>query len=224
MYPTTQTLRLCAEGPFALFSSPAFKVEKMTYDVMTAPAAQGLVKAVLWKPAVEVEILRIDVCAPIRHHTMTINGVAFKTRMPSQAHLDGLQDPDTLVLDVLSQRLQTRHTFLCDVKYVVHFRYRMTDKAGPQENPAKFAGMFEKRLSKGKYYRLPHFGLQQLVAHCRPVELDDIPIRESRDLGMMPHVRCYGEETVETHWFRARMDNGSIEVPPHGDLLERGVA
>lgn len=212
----SRTLSLCAEGPFALFTSPAFKVEKVSYDVMTVPAARGIVQAICWKPAVDIDVHSIEVCRPIRRATMTVNGVSEKMHVPSREHLLGKADPDDLVQNVSSNRLrlQARHVLLLDVRYVIHFRYYMTDQAEGGDNPYKFENMFSKRLKKGQHFRLPHFGLQQHVASCRPVRDDDLPLDDTRDLGMMPHHRVYGDTSVETEWFHAKLERGVIGVPP----------
>ena len=213
---STRVLRFCAKGPFALFTDPAFKIERVTYDAMTPTAASGLVQAILWKPAVSVQIERIDVCAPIRKHTMTINGVDQKIRAPKRRHHD---DPGEIVLDAVAHRMQMRETRLLDVKYVVHFRYVMTNKAGPEDNPVKFEEMFERRIHRGQFYKSPHFGLQQLAADCRPVQSGDRPlVDENRDLGMMPHHRIYGEDSVRTRWFHARLVEGTLWVPASEDI------
>lgn len=221
---TTRTLRLCAEGPFALFTAPAFKTEKVTYDVLTVPAARGIVQAILWKPAVDVEILEIDVCNPIRRHTMSVNGVARKTPLPSKRHIAGEKSPQDLVQNVMDMRLQTRNTLLLDVRYVIHFRYYLTDRAGDGDTPEKFEEMFERRLEQGQRYRLPHFGCQQYFADCRPVRDSDVPIQEDRDLGMMPHVRLYGTEVVHTLYYHARLESGTVVVPPQQQIREAGIA
>lgn len=210
----TRTLLLCAEGPFALFTIPAFKVEKVTYDAMTPTAARGIVQALLWKPAVEVAVERIDVCNRIRHATIKVNGVGTKVSMPKQKHFD---DPSLLVQNALDVRIQHQHTMLLDVRYVIAFRYVMTKRAGAGETPEKFEEMFERRLARGQYFRLPHFGLQQHSAECRPVRDDDVPLEhENRDLGMMPHYRCYHREHVDTVWFPACLKAGRLHVPGHG--------
>lgn len=220
----SRVLRVCAEGPFALFTSPAFKVEKVSYDVMTPTAARGLVQAICWKPAVEVDVERIDVCTPIRRVTMTVNGVAKKARMPTMDHLRGRGRTDDVVQTVPGNNIQTRHVLLRDVRYVVSFRYVMTERAAEGDNPAKFEAMFTRRLERGQHFRLPHFGMQQHVAFCRPATADDVPIDETRDLGMMPHCRIYGPSKVDTLWFHARLDAGSVAIPSAWDRLQEGAA
>lgn len=212
----TRVLQFCAEGPFALFTNPAFKTERLSYDAMTPTAASGLVQAILWKPAVRVQIERIDVCEPIRKHTMTLNGVDQKIQAPKARHYE---DPGSLVLDAVAHRMQMRETRLLDVKYVVHFRYVMTEHAGRDDNPVKFEEIFERRIQRGQFFKSPHFGLQQLEADCRPVQPGDRPlVTENRDLGMMPHHRIYSESSVETVWFHANLVEGVLWVPPPEEI------
>lgn len=211
---TTKLLTFCAEGPFALFTCPSFKTEKVSYDCMTPTAARGLVHAILWKPAVDVVIERIIVCNPVRRGTMTVNGVSHKVHAPKRAHFEGTASPSELIQDAMADRLQSRQTMLIDVRYVVEFRYVMTDLAGPEETPVKFEEMFRKRIERGASFKLAHFGLQQHIADCRPVTEADVPIDDTKDLGMMPHYRIYGDDEVETRWFPAQLIHGVLEVPP----------
>jgi len=37
-------------GPYALFTRPEMKVERVSYDVITPSAARGIIEAVYWKP------------------------------------------------------------------------------------------------------------------------------------------------------------------------------
>jgi len=39
-------------GDYACFSRPEMKVERVSYDVPTPSALEGLIKSVYWKPAV----------------------------------------------------------------------------------------------------------------------------------------------------------------------------
>ena len=45
-------IRVEAWGPYALFSRPEMKAERVSYDVITPSAARGLIEAVYWKPAI----------------------------------------------------------------------------------------------------------------------------------------------------------------------------
>ncbi|MBW3625027.1 MAG: CRISPR-associated protein Cas5, partial [Armatimonadetes bacterium] len=62
--PRGPTLALRARGPLAVFTAPEFKVERVSYPVMTPSAARGVLEAVLWKPALRWRVERIRVLAP----------------------------------------------------------------------------------------------------------------------------------------------------------------
>ena len=53
-------------GPYACFTRPEMKVERVSYDVMTPSAARAIFEAILWKPAIRWRVRRIEVLAPIR--------------------------------------------------------------------------------------------------------------------------------------------------------------
>mgnify|MGYP000827159284 FL=1 len=71
-------IRVEVWGPYALFSRPEMKAERVSYDVITPSAARGLIEAVYWKPAIRWKIDRIQVCNPIRFTNIRRNEVASK--------------------------------------------------------------------------------------------------------------------------------------------------
>ncbi|MBC7093702.1 type I-C CRISPR-associated protein Cas5, partial [Candidatus Bipolaricaulota bacterium] len=48
-------------GEYACFSRPEFKVERVSYPVITPSAARGILEAILWKPEFRYEVRRIGV-------------------------------------------------------------------------------------------------------------------------------------------------------------------
>ncbi|WP_278279253.1 CRISPR-associated protein Cas5 [Syntrophomonas palmitatica] len=46
-------------GPIACFTRPEFKVERVTYPVMTPSAARGVLEAICWKPEMGWEVREI---------------------------------------------------------------------------------------------------------------------------------------------------------------------
>lgn len=51
-------------GDYACFTRPEFKVERVSYPVMTPSAARGILEAIYWKPQIRYRIQRIGV---LRH-------------------------------------------------------------------------------------------------------------------------------------------------------------
>src|ERR1700677_2302927 len=48
-------------GDYACFSRPEFKVERVSYPIITPSAARGVLEAIYWKPAFRFQIRRIHV-------------------------------------------------------------------------------------------------------------------------------------------------------------------
>src|SRR5208337_5639576 len=68
-------VRLLVAGEFACFTRPEIKVERVSYDVMTASAARGILEAIHWKPAIRWHVTQIDVLKPIRWESVRRNEV-----------------------------------------------------------------------------------------------------------------------------------------------------
>ena len=63
-------------GPFACFTRPEMKVERVSYDVMTPSSARSIFEAILWKPAIRWRVHRIEVLKPIRWINLRRNEVS----------------------------------------------------------------------------------------------------------------------------------------------------
>ena len=53
--------KVIVEGDYACFTRPELKVERVSYDVPTPGALEGLLKSVYWKPAIRYVIDKIIV-------------------------------------------------------------------------------------------------------------------------------------------------------------------
>ena len=51
-------------GPYALYSRPELKTERMSYDIITPSAARGLVEAIYFHPGLRWHIDRISLLRP----------------------------------------------------------------------------------------------------------------------------------------------------------------
>jgi CRISPR-associated protein Cas5d len=116
---------------------------------------------------------------------------------------------------LIDERRTQRHTLaLRDVDYVLEAGFRMSDRAGHDDNPAKFGAMFERRLERGQCYRMPYLGCREFVADVRPQIEPFEPVPETRDLGWMLHDLEFGRDGRGIpHFFHARIERGVIEVP-----------
>lgn len=152
------TFKVRIRGPMACFTRPELKVERVSYEVMTPSAARGVLEAILWKPAIRWQIERIHVLAPIRWGQLRRNEVNSK--------LSERGDFATYCAD--EDRAQRNTLYLRDVDYIVEARFQMTDLAGPADNAAKFAEMFDRRLKKGQHFHQPYLGCREFAANAEP--------------------------------------------------------
>ncbi|MCI7499259.1 MAG: type I-C CRISPR-associated protein Cas5c, partial [Oscillospiraceae bacterium] len=70
--------KIIAEGDYACFTRPEQKIERVSYDVPTPGALEGMIKCIYWKPAIRYVIDRIIVFNPIEFENIRRNEVKEK--------------------------------------------------------------------------------------------------------------------------------------------------
>ena len=203
-------------GPIACFTRPELKVERVSYDVITPSAARAIFEAIFWKPAIHWQVTKIEVLAPIKWTSIRRNEVgAVASKNP---------------IFIEDKRQQKNSLMLRDVRYRIHAKlefiplrerkYQSNAEEHPDENPAKYYSMFERRASKGQCFTQPYLGTRECSASFKLVdpekEVLDAPISESRDLGIMLYDMDFDAnlKNPPAMFYRAKMENGVIIVPP----------
>jgi CRISPR-associated protein Cas5d len=203
-------------GPFACFTRPEMKVERVSYDVMTPSAARACFEAILWKPAIRWHVLRIEVLKPIRWINLRRNEVSsvVSTRNVEAAMRAG---KGHLGLDIEDDRQQRAGLFLRDVAYRVHADLEFVQAQDPQGNISKYREIFKRRAGNGQCVNQPYLGCREFAASFRLVaDTEDRvqPINETRDLGFMLHDLDFTDrDDPKPRFFRATMENGIVKVP-----------
>lgn len=210
-------------GEYACFTRPEFKAERVSYDVITPSAARGLLEAIYWKPAIAWVVDRIRVLNPIRFDTVRRNEVGHKLPLGNvtKAMRDGVSPVEIVVEEARQQRATL---LLRDVHYVIEAHFEPRDKDG--ENSAKHRDIFLRRAAKGQCFHGPYLGCREFPACFEPLDgappQPDDALLGPRDLGWMLHDLVYGQDGErEARFFRARMSDGVIEVPPLGSAEVR---
>ena len=204
-------------GPFACFTRPEMKVERVSYDVMTPSSARSIFEAILWKPQIRWRVHRIEVLKPMKWINLRRNEVSavVSTRNVQQAMNAGAGD---LGLYIEDERQQRAGYFLRDVAYRIHAELSLNpDKRG--DHPlTKYTEMFSRRASKGQCVNQPYLGCREFAADFKLVEISDTaaaPIAQCKDLGWMLHDMDFTHaHDPRPKFFQAQMQNGVIQVPP----------
>lgn len=203
-------------GCLASFNRAESKVERHSYPIITPSAARAVFESILWKPSLLWKIERIEVLKPIRWISIRRNEVGAKisTRNVQTAMKNG---HGQLGLCIEDERQQRAGLLLRDVRYRLHARFELTSKAGPGENPAKFAEMFRRRAQRGQCVNQPYLGCREFAADFRLVEHPENetpPVDITEDLGLMLLDFDYSRrDSPEPRYFEARLRNGVLIVP-----------
>lgn len=211
-------------GDLACFTRPEFKVERVSYEVITPSAARAIFEAIFWKPAIRWEVTRIEVLSPIRTASIRRNEVgATANTHKRQIYIeDSRQQKSAIMLRDVRYRIYARQVFVPVGKRLSNHRTDSTD-----ENPGKYHAMFERRARSGQCFNQPYLGTRECSASFRLVENDDDkmlpPIPESRDLGLMLYDMDFSNpKDVKPIYFHPQMVDGTIEVPsPTSEKLMR---
>lgn len=215
-------------GPYACFTRPEMKVERVSYDVITPSAARAIFEAILWKPAIQWIVSRIEVLEPIRWISVRRNEVGARAS-PAKAAIfveDDRQQRAGLLLRDVRYRLFAQQRFLQPgqrPKCRAPVPEGLLDpderkEMARDETPAKYAAMFERRAAKGQCFCQPYLGCREFSAEFRLVSRDAPQakrVSETRDLGWMLYDIDFSTEgSPRPMFFRARMEDGAITVPP----------
>ena len=140
-------------GELACFTRPEFKVERVSYDVITPSAARAIFEAIFWKPAIRWEVTRIEVLAPIRTASIRRNevGATASTRKRQIYIEDNRQQKSAIMLRDVRYRIYARQVFLPAGKRKTNDRPDSRD-----ENPGKYNAMFERRARNGQCLNQPN--------------------------------------------------------------------
>ena len=227
----SETFRVRARGDLACFTRPEFKVERVSYEVMTPSAARGVLEAVHWKPAIRWVVTGIHVLAPIEFAAFRRNEVT--DRVSTEDARRGMRGGTIAAFLTDSRRAQRNTLALRCVDYVIEAHIVPTGKWGPDDTMAKHAAMFARRLENGQTFHQPYLGCREFVAEVEPAPAELPPTRLqdswlSRRLGLVLHDLEFGSRIVPL-FFEAAIDGkGFMAVPPFaqatpGEPLEREV-
>ena len=200
--------KIIVEGDYALFTRPEMKVERVSYDVPTVSALEGLIKCVYWKPAIRIVIDRIVVFNPIRFANIRRNEIKSKVSLQNVRAQIG-SDSESAALYASEERSQRAAMVLKDVKYGIEFHFELTGQRSEHddESEEKHYNIMLRRLKKGQCFRQPCLG-------CREFSARSIRLTEEFDLSQVTE-ELHGDIDLGFMLYGMRFADGG--KPVNGD-------
>lgn len=240
---------LKVSGDWACFTRPEFKVERVSYEVITPSAARGILEAILWKPQFRYQIKEITVLKPITFMTLRRNEVKSKISVRNaKSWMSGAKEADHFYAD--EDRTQRNTLALKDAAYLIRAEIILTSLAnqprkkkededetqGP-DSVIKYREMFNRRVSKGQCFHQPCLGCREFPAVFEIPIGNETPIGETKDLGLMLYdvfdlkalpKQVENEKDLKASrkitFFPARLENGVLKIPAWDEVYgERGA-
>lgn len=210
-------VRCLVSGPWACFTRPEMKVERVSYDVMTPSAARGILEAIYWKPEIKWSIDRIHVLKPVQFSNIRRNEVAsvIASGAVSNAMKQGF---GSLALYADEDRQQRASVILKEVSYVIESHFDIVSKDPSRtrtEELAKHHHIVKRRMISGQCFHQPYFGTREFAADFTWIDShDEIPpaIASDMDLGFMLHDIDHGADR-SPKFFRAKLNGGIMQIP-----------
>jgi CRISPR-associated protein Cas5d len=207
------TIRI--SGPYALFTRPEMKVERVSYDVITPSAARGILEAFHWKPAIRWVIDKIHVLNEIQFTNIRRNEVSDKASTDKALQImKGSNEP--FYLSATETRQQRASMVLRDVDYVIEAHFELTEKAGKEDNEEKHYNMALRRLRNGQHFHAPCLGTREFDARVELIEDGNpprSPLSGVRDLGWMLYDMDFSNpQDIKPIFFKAVLNDGVLDL------------
>ena len=233
--------KIMVEGDYACFSRTEMKVERVSYDVPTPCALEGMLKSIYWKPAVRYVIDKIIVFNPIEFINVRRNEIKEKVNLSSvKQQMRGSGSPEIYACDSRTQRASM---ILKNVRYGIEFHFEMTGICSEHddESEEKHYNILLRRLKNGQHFRQPALGCREFATrHIELVEeFDTNLISESlkgdNDLGFMLYAMKFedGGKPLNGDWeepkfsdradavyYRPHMIDGIIDVQKYRGMMK----
>ncbi len=193
-------------GPGALFTRPELKVERVSYPVITPPAAVGVLEAIFWKPEMTWRVVAIEVLSEIRQFTQRRNETTDLASLADAA--SGRRRVDTV-----ANRVQRNAVCLRDVAYRVHAHVELRERA--TKPAAAYRDQFRRRVSRGSCFTQPYLGTREFTAYFGDADGRE-RIDTTEDLGIMLRSVDHSTRPASFTWFTARLERGVLHVPERG--------
>jgi len=204
-------------GPYALFTRPEMKVERVSYDVITPSAARGILEAIYWKPAIRWVIEKIHVLNEIQFTNIRRNEVSDKASVDNA--LQTMKGSDKLLYIAATEARQQRASMvLKDVDYVIEAHFDpVKEKWGERDSKEGHYNIILRRLRQGQHFHAPCLGTREFPAQVELIEdKHDIPkssLTDVRELGYMLYDLDFSNQRdIQPKFFKAQLQDGVLDL------------
>jgi len=202
-------------GDYALFSRPEFKVERVSYDIMTPSAARGILESIYWHPGMKWIVDKIYVLSPIEFTSIRRNEV--KSKISANNVFRVMKGGNKKLYIATANDIQQRSSLvLKNVHYVINAHFILTEQANTSDNNGKFQDIIKRRLEKGQCYSMPYLGCREFPAHFRSYEFENILTAYNnieKDLGFMLYDMDYSDpHDITPMFFRGVLKDGILDL------------
>lgn len=143
-------VKLKVRGDYACFTRPEFKVERVSYPVITPSAARGVLEAIYWKPEIRYIIQEVWVLRQGAQTTIMRNEISSK------------QDKNPVVIEDNKERQQRTSLILRDVEYLIIAN--MVLRSHTKLKIENYLPQFIERRDKGRCFHQPYLGTREFSA------------------------------------------------------------
>lgn len=199
--------KIMVEGDYALYTIPHSKVERVSYDVPTVSAIEGMIKKIYWKPAICIVVDKIIVFNPIKFINIRRNEV--KSKVPLSAVKSSMKGKGSPEIYTSEQRSQRAGMILKDVKYGIEFHFELTGLRSEHDDECeeKHYNIMLRRLRNGQCFQQPCLG-------CREFPAKRIELVDEFDLSQV-HESLKGDIDLGYMLYGLKFSDGGI--PQNGD-------
>lgn len=211
----TRLVRVEVWGEYACFSRPEFKVERVSYPLITPSAARGVLEAIFWKPEIRYQVRRIGILKLGSQTAILRNEL--EDRQGSKPYF------------VEDKRQQRSSLILKDVAYLIEAEMVLRPHA--TDPLPKYLDQLRRRVERGQYHHTPYLGTREFAASFAPVNgekpealnlpigtmLFDIAFAEDPKRAELEFKHPGKEKPVKGYaqalFFNAEVKEGWLEVP-----------
>lgn len=184
-------------GEYACFTRPEFKVERVSYPIITPSAARGVLEAIYWKPQMRYRICEIGVIQLGSQTSILRNEISDRQSPPAKGKTGGLL--------VEEKRQQRSSLVLRDVCYRI--KAWIDIRPGIPHGAQKHLECFKRRIDRGECFHRPFLGCREFAADFEPAgDADEPAALLNVNLGTMlfdiAYAKAGGDQAAELEFYR----------------------